>query len=226
MSRYGGLRCPSEHLSLTWGDVDWERDRITVRSPKTEHNPGGESRMIPLFPELRPYLEAAFDEAEPGTEYVITKYRDRNANLRTPLLRIIARAGEKPWPKLFHNLRASRQTELTATFPLHVVCEWIGNSAPIADKHYLQVTEDDFARAAEIAIDDQRGTESGTVDAQNSAKAAQNPAQQPAAIDRRNSQETQKAPVIGAFVPSVATLCDTVQNSIVPPRGVEPLSSD
>jgi integrase len=36
LSRYGGLRCPSEHLALTWGDVNWDRDRFTVRSPKTE----------------------------------------------------------------------------------------------------------------------------------------------------------------------------------------------
>jgi hypothetical protein len=35
LSRYGGLRCPSEHLALRWGDVDWERSRFTVRSPKT-----------------------------------------------------------------------------------------------------------------------------------------------------------------------------------------------
>ncbi len=35
LSRYGGLRCPSEHLSLCWGDVDWTHGRITVRSPKT-----------------------------------------------------------------------------------------------------------------------------------------------------------------------------------------------
>jgi len=70
LSRYGGLRCPSEHLSLRWGDVDWERNRIRVRSPKTEHHPGGESRIIPLFPELRLHLEQAFDQAEPGSEYV------------------------------------------------------------------------------------------------------------------------------------------------------------
>ncbi len=76
-----------------------------------------------------------------------TRYRDRNANLRTQFLRIIKRAGPSAWPKLFHNLRASRQTELTARFPLHVVCEWIGNSAAIASKHYLQVTEDHFAEA-------------------------------------------------------------------------------
>lgn len=29
LSRFGGLRCPSEHLGLRWGDVDWERGRIT-----------------------------------------------------------------------------------------------------------------------------------------------------------------------------------------------------
>ena len=43
LSRYGGLRCPSEHLCLTWGDVDWEHNLITIRSPKTEHHVGGES---------------------------------------------------------------------------------------------------------------------------------------------------------------------------------------
>ena len=35
LSRYGGLRCPSEHLGLTWGDVDWALGRIHVSSPKT-----------------------------------------------------------------------------------------------------------------------------------------------------------------------------------------------
>lgn len=49
--------------------------------------------------------------------------------------------------KPFHNMRASRETELAATFPLHIVCEWIGNSAAIAQKHYLQVTDADYEKA-------------------------------------------------------------------------------
>ena len=57
LSRYGGLRCPSEVLSLRWQGVDWEAKRIVVTSPKTEHHPGKETRTIPLFPELVPYLE-------------------------------------------------------------------------------------------------------------------------------------------------------------------------
>jgi len=93
LSRFGGLRCPSEHLGLRWGDVDWERGRITVHSPKTEHHVGGASRQIPIFPELRPYLEEVWEQAEPGTEYVITRYRDCNANLRTQLQKIIRRQG-------------------------------------------------------------------------------------------------------------------------------------
>lgn len=39
LSRYGGLRCPSEHLSVRWGDVDWERGRIHVRSPQDGASP-------------------------------------------------------------------------------------------------------------------------------------------------------------------------------------------
>jgi hypothetical protein len=55
------------------------------------------------------------------------------------------------WPRLFHSMRASRQTELQREFPLHVVCSWLGNSPRIAQQSYLLVTEDDFARAAGVA---------------------------------------------------------------------------
>ena len=57
------------------------------------------------------------------------------------------RAGVASWPKPFQNLRASRETELARAFPLHVVTEWLGNTPQIALKHYLQVTDEDFARA-------------------------------------------------------------------------------
>ena len=125
---------------------------MTVHAPKTEHHPGRESRVIPLFPELRPYLHEVWDQAEPGTIHVITRYRDTNANLRTQLTKIIRRGGHEPWPKLFQNLRASRQTELEESFPSHVVNAWIGNSRRVAEKHYLQVTDDHFARASARAV--------------------------------------------------------------------------
>ena len=147
LARFGGLRTPSETLLLRWADVDWERGRVLIRSPKTEHHEGKDSRLVPIFPELRPHLEAAWDQAADGAEFVINRYRDGNANLRTQLLRIIAKAGLTSWPKLFQNLRSTRETELAETFPLHVVTAWLGNSQLIAAKHYLQVTDEHFAKA-------------------------------------------------------------------------------
>ena len=156
LSRYGGLRCPSEHLGLRWGDVNWTLGRITVRSPKTAHHEGHEERVVPLFPELREALQTVWNELpedfDPkerplSKEPVITRYRERNSNLRTQLIRIIKRASLKPWPKLFQNLRATRATELAESFPAHVAAEWLGHSTVIADKHYRQTTDEHFARA-------------------------------------------------------------------------------
>jgi integrase len=141
LARYGSLRCRSEVLSLQWQDVDCVHARIRVRSPKTEHHPGKASRLIPLFPELLPILAEAFEAAPKGAEYVVSgNYREacqgpagwRNVNLRTQFERILGRAGIDPWPRPFHNLRSSRQTELAELFPSHVVCAWLGNSEEIA----------------------------------------------------------------------------------------------
>ena len=151
LSRFGGLRCPSEHLALRRGDVDWARGRLTVHSPKTPHHDGRDQRVIPLFPELRSQLDAVYHQAPPGTEFVIMRYRDAGQNLRTQLERIIRRAGLKPWPKLFQNLRSTRQTELAEHFPAHAVCQWIGNSQAVAREHYLQVTDEHFEKAGKMA---------------------------------------------------------------------------
>ncbi len=80
----------------------------------------------------------------------------RNCNLRTTFEKIVKRAGLTPWPRLFHNLRSSRQTELAERFPSHVVCDWLGNSEDIARKHYFQTTDDHFARALDPSADAKR----------------------------------------------------------------------
>ena len=161
LSRFGGLRCPSEHLALKWGDIDFAKGRMTVRSPKTAHHKGKEQREIPLFPELREYLEdsreLAGEAANDPNQPLITRYR-AGANLRTQLERIIGRAGLKPWPKLFQNLRSTRETELADQFPIHVVCQWIGNSQAVAKEHYLQTTEAHFETAKKVT---QNPTQSG-----------------------------------------------------------------
>lgn len=207
-SRFGGLRCPSEHLALKWGDIDWERGRIRVTSPKTAHHDGKAERIIPLFPELRPLLEAAFDAAPEGSEYVVTRWRDVGTNRRTHLLRIIRKAGLTPWPKLFHNLRASRQTELAAEYPIHVVCEWIGNTQAVAKEHYLRVTDADYDRAT-----------SGP------NRAAQNPAQYPPGSGRKGPYQATGGNEKTPGLPGVPTPYDAVRCTSVGAAGFEPATS-
>lgn len=146
LCRYGGLRCPSEVLALRWADIDRERERIRVRDNKRERS-GHSVREVPLFPELVPHLHDVFDEADDGDEFVITRYRQSNSNLRTQFNRIIRRAGLEPWGKPFQNLRSTRETELAEQFPLHVVTAWLGNTQSVAMEHYLQVTNEHFQRA-------------------------------------------------------------------------------
>ncbi len=155
LSRYLGVRVPSEPLSLEWSHVNFETGRIVLPSPKTERHGKG-SRVVPILPEIRPHLDAVWDAAEPGTSYVFERLRGRvtidrgywqATNLRTHFERLIIRAGHRPWPKLWHNLRSSAETDLAQRFPIHVVCQWLGNSRAIAQDHYLQVTERDFQRA-------------------------------------------------------------------------------
>lgn len=149
LARYGGLRIPSESFALTWQDINWERNRFYVKSPKTERFEGKEGRMIPIFPELRPYFDKCFELAEDGAELVITKHKGKSANLRTQFHRIIKRAGLEPWPKPFQNLRSSRETELIERFPIQTVVAWLGNSPKVAMQSYLQVRETDFDKAVE-----------------------------------------------------------------------------
>lgn len=152
LARFGGIRIPSELEPLRLADIDFERGRLRVTSPKTARHAGKGERWIPLFPELRQHVEEAFDSAPEGEVHLVRhpclRQRKANVNLRKGLTLLLRKAGVTPWPRLFHNLRASRQTELAATFPSHVVCAWIGNSERIAAAHYLQVMDADFERAS------------------------------------------------------------------------------
>jgi len=175
LCRFAGFRCPTEVLSIRWADINWDAHEglMNVPSPKTAHHPGKASRLVPVFGLLRPHLQRAFEAAPDGAVYVVREsYREkaqgpdgwRSVNLRTQFQRIIQRAGLKPWPRLFHNLRSSRETELMANpmYSTSDVCQWMGHSMRVAERHYLQMRRE----AVRAAV------------AEESPQAAQNPAQQ------------------------------------------------
>lgn len=157
LTRFGGLRMPSEVFSLTWGDVDWERSRLSVTSPKTEHA-GKTHRVIPLFSLIRPHLEAAFDAAAEGDVFIMPeRYRKRalgkrgwnGANLRTHMAKIVRKAKVDPWPRVFHSLRASHESDLAQNFPLATVTKWLGNTPSVALRHYVDPTDSEFVKASD-----------------------------------------------------------------------------
>lgn len=130
--------------------MNWETDRLLIRSPKTEHHEG---RILGLYQFFR---NSDHTWKRPGIKLLKgpsslspARAMPTHSNLRTQLLRIIANAGLLQWPKLFQNLRSTRETELAETFPLHVVTTWLGNSQLVAAKRYLQVTDEHFQKATQ-----------------------------------------------------------------------------
>ncbi|MBM3981169.1 MAG: hypothetical protein FJ304_12950 [Planctomycetes bacterium] len=220
LARYAGLRCPSEVLSLKWSDVNFETGRMTVPSCKTEHIPGKAYRVTPIFAALKPHLDEAFELAAGGAEYVVPgNYREAanqpggwmNCNLRTQFLKIIKRAGLKPWPRLFHNLRASCETDLVAAHPIHAVTSWLGNTPAIALKHYLQVLDSDFEKAAK------GGAESGAVKVQNAVQS------QAGGVRQETTGTPQTPAVVGVGRP-LSSAVDSRAKVRVGATGFEPVT--
>lgn len=140
LARYAGLRTPSETHLLTWNEVDWDRARLFVRSPKTEHHPGHESREVPITPKLMPILR---EGAARTTGMKIVTIRGES-NLRRRLLRIVNDAGVEPWDTIFQTLRRSCEIEWAQSFPQYAVSKWIGHSIVISGRHYANSIPDEL----------------------------------------------------------------------------------
>ena len=197
LCRFGGLRCPSEIFALRWADVDFDRGRMKVRSPKGE-NFGKGVREVPLFPEVRQALEELFLEPDGGEFVISTNDRSSQKNLRTVFEKILRKAGVDPWQRLFQNLRASRETELAQEYAIHLVTAWLGNTPKVAMDHYLQVRGEDFD------------------------KAAQNPAQQPLATRKTAPQcapSGNEEPLVSQAKPTKQGVLESRQ---APRLGLEP----
>ena len=158
-ARWGGLRMPSEITFLRWSDILWNSGKIRISVPKKtsriEQKRGNFSqRFIPLFPEIQTALKDFLRETGENTgenDFVFPEFdgSDKSgALLRKQFRAILKKGGIPEWPKLFNNLRATRDTELQESYSIHKVCSWLGHSPQISLKHYTQMTDEDFRRAS------------------------------------------------------------------------------
>lgn len=144
LPRYAGMRCPSEVKSLRWTDIDFKKKIMRIDAPKTG------VRFCPIFPRILELLKEAKENENAHPTFVLMRHR-MDKNMGTHMKRIIAKAGIKPWPKVFVNLRSTRRTELQEKYPSHVIDAWLGQSTHVAELHYLQVMPEHWTRA----IDDE-----------------------------------------------------------------------
>jgi integrase len=133
-------------LAVRMAEVADEKRKVFIDRTTIQKAAG--YQWIPIFPEVLPHLEECFNNTKEGTTRILQRCHRPGINLRKGLQAILRNAGVSPWPKLFQNLRASCETELAQSFPLHVCTAWLGHSPAVAQRNYLQVLDCDFERGA------------------------------------------------------------------------------
>lgn len=173
LARFAGLRVPSESHLLTWADVDFENDRLHVRSPKTERFPGKERRVVPIVRDLAKLLELRFAEVEEGETRLVT-IRSAGAR-RRKMLAIAKAAGVELWSDAWQSLRRSAEIDFAREFPAFATAKWLGHSPTVALRHYMTAVPDDMFQRA------------------TGRQAAQNPAQTAPASGQQAQTQTARA---------------------------------
>ncbi|MCA9063645.1 MAG: phage integrase SAM-like domain-containing protein [Planctomycetaceae bacterium] len=205
LARFGALRMPSEIRELKWEDINWEHRSFLVFCPKLEHHEDKSQRVVPLFPEIERELLDLREIQGDESIYVLPSIR-HTTNTHPTLLRIVKRAGLKPWPRLWQNLRASRATELEAAFGGAKAATVCGHAEKVAQDHYWMTTGEDITQMASLQSVprvSQQASESG-----GNGSQAYSPAQE-------------KTPVF----PGSASNCDELQLVLMGDEGLEPPTS-
>ena len=144
--------------------------------------------------------------------------------------RIIAKAGHKPWPRLFQKLRASCATDWVEKYPSHVVAKWLGHSPKVAAQHYLMSREHHFEDVVRGDGREQPSPEFGSAPpdrccADCSADAVHFADQQGPAPDRTESHETTESAAATRVTAGSSEVTPFNRNGEMAGTGFEPATS-
>ncbi|MGE0481907.1 MAG: tyrosine-type recombinase/integrase [Phycisphaerae bacterium] len=138
LARFAGLRTPSECDALRWSDVNFAAGTMNVFAPKTDR-----TRVVPILPQVEGELLRTHAAAPDGSEFVLQDRRKLPV-LRRAVELAAKRAGVRPWPKMFQNLRASFATDVVRNLPANAAAAVLGHSRAVAAEHYWTTNDDDF----------------------------------------------------------------------------------
>lgn len=147
LMRYLGLRSPSEMNQLTWADVDWSSNVLTIRSPKLKRYAKKYSRRCPFsHPDVLPVFKEAYARRESDKSQVVE--RIAHAPLTRKVQGWLGAAGLDLWPDLLTNFRRTAVTDACDIWPSHVVAAYFGHSEVISKRHYRMTHDAHAAKAA------------------------------------------------------------------------------
>lgn len=158
LSRWSGLRMPSEAVTLRRSAIDFENNRLKIDdSKRTKRRSRGppKVRELPLFTGLVPYIEPMMRLPRGPHDYLLPTLGGSDAArtgslLRNRVYRALDKLGIPRWPKVFHSPRATRETELMEVVGPKAASEWIGNSAAVAVRNYELVRGETWAKALDV----------------------------------------------------------------------------
>ena len=145
LARLTGMR-RNEIGRAEWGWIDWDARSIAVQPKTRQVTTKQDYRIVPLSPSIYAQLRDAFDVADEGDRLICGM---PSANVERDAMRIVVRAGIKPWSKPLHTLRKNLVTDWLAKYPAPDVAKWLGHDEEVASKFYHQTKGETFDRVTE-----------------------------------------------------------------------------
>ena len=152
VTRLCGIRSPSDVLPMVWAQVDWDLGIIRVHSQKNRRYKNKRTRYVPIFNELEPFLQAAWEAAPENSDQIFPALQVSTAALTDRLESLCRKAGIAMWPRPFNNPRASGERDMWRSLPFDEVAAILDHSPQTAHRHYNRFAKDLKARAEGRAL--------------------------------------------------------------------------
>ncbi|MGY8770913.1 MAG: tyrosine-type recombinase/integrase, partial [Pirellulales bacterium] len=151
LSRYCGLRVPSEVSKLKWSDIDWHKRTLKANRQKNKR-----VSIQPLLPIVFDHLKELWEASLSREEFIFSNYAknpDEAKAIGQTLRRILKANNQEVWPKITNNLRASLSTDLkNQGLPNKAVNAWLDHSETVASDHYDLITTAEFNKAISLDV--------------------------------------------------------------------------
>jgi integrase len=142
LTRLCAIRAPSDVLPLRWEQFDRGLGLFRVGSQKKNSQ-----RDIPIFEELMPFLDDAWDLAPKGEPLIFFDLQITRAALMSRMEVLCRKTGIPLWKRPLNNLRGSAERDMCRALPYDEYAAIIDHTPETAAKHYNRFAKELRSRA-------------------------------------------------------------------------------